>query len=72
MDSTTFAQAFDSLPEEMKNAIIRFADSLVHQRVEKHADETRNIVRKFGSDPGYFQIASDFDEPLEEFKEYME
>ncbi len=69
MDTVTFVQYFDLFPEEVKKRIVEFADSLVSKRAEGTHER---ITPKFGSDPGLFIISPDFDQPLEEFKEYME
>jgi prevent-host-death family protein len=36
------------------------------------SDRTARPRPRFGSGKGVFQMAPDFDEPLEDFKEYME
>jgi len=69
MSTTTLFQKIDSMPDEMKQQIAAFVDSLAHNSVE---GKSTKKTPKFGSHPGVFQIASDFDEPLEDFKEYME
>jgi ABC-type phosphate/phosphonate transport system substrate-binding protein len=69
MSTTTLIQKIDAMPDELKQQISDFVDSLA----QKH-DEQQNKKKtpKFGSHPGVFQIAPDFDEPLEEFSEHME
>ncbi len=69
MDTVSFVQNFNLFPEEVKKQIIQFADSLMSKQEE---EAPNRITPKFGSDPGLFIISPDFDEPLEEFKEYVE
>ena len=57
----------DSLPEHLKQEVADFIDFL----------KTKNVVSKsrptpiFGSAKGKIKMASDFDAPLDDFKEYM-
>ena len=57
-----------SLPENVQEEIIDFIDFLTqkHQvKIDSH------IIPEYGSLKGTFRMADDFDEPLEDFKEYM-
>jgi hypothetical protein len=69
MSTTGLVEKIDSMPDELKQQISDYVDSLA----QKHDEQQRKKkTPKFGSHPGVFQIAPDFDEPLEDFKEYME
>ena len=56
-----------SLPEDLKKQVADFVESLEaksHTKAEKKE-------RKFGYAKDFFKMSDDFDEPLEDFKEYM-
>ncbi|MEK7248847.1 MAG: DUF2281 domain-containing protein [Bacteroidota bacterium] len=55
------------LPDTLKKE----ADNLTDFLVKKHGLAEKKKTPKFGSHPGVFKIAPVFDEPREEFKEYM-
>ena len=56
-----------SLPTEMKKEVSDFVEFLKHKfRAKKEIKE-----RQFGCGKGFFKMAPDFDEPLDDFKEYM-
>lgn len=54
------------LPEPAQNAVLDFVEKLVQQNPPKKP------APKAGSAKGLIHIASDFEEPLEDFKPYME
>ncbi len=53
--------------DELKQDLLLYIDFLLTKQKEK--DKTRIPV--FGSAKGTFKMAADFDDPLEDFKEYM-
>ena len=55
----------ESLPAEMQREVSLFADFLL----SKNAQPT---IPKFGSLKGKIHLSADFDEPLADFKEYMQ
>lgn len=55
------------LPESLKAEVNDFIDFLMHKR--KH--DKKRKQPKFGAAKGQIYISPDFDEPLEDFKEYM-
>jgi hypothetical protein len=69
-NSSILLTKISSLPDELKEEVIDFVDFLLAKTKNK-AKESRPGP-KFGSAKGMFTIMPDFDEPLEEFKEYME
>jgi hypothetical protein len=57
-----------ALPPSLKEEVSDFVDFLI----SKHLDnDTVKKPLKFGMMKGTFEMADDFDEPLEDFKEYM-
>ncbi|MCP5107247.1 MAG: DUF2281 domain-containing protein [bacterium] len=58
MESIMFYGKFDALPERLK-------------KEGRNRKEKKKKTPKFGSGKGMFEPAPDFDEPLEDFKEYM-
>ena len=56
-----------SLPENLKEEVKDFIGFLKL----KSKSEVRVKERKFGSAKGFFEMSDDFDEPLEDFVEYM-
>lgn len=57
----------ESLPPEKQAEVEQFVDSLVK---EEKPQETL-LKRKFGCGKGMFIMHDDFDEPLDDFKEYI-
>ncbi|WP_020603216.1 type II toxin-antitoxin system VapB family antitoxin [Spirosoma spitsbergense] len=56
-----------SLPSEMKKEVKDFVEFL--KTKAKKQEPTRQ--RQFGAAKGFFVMHDDFDEPLEDFKDYM-
>lgn len=54
------------LPQELKSEVNDFVDFLLR----KSKKEKKNKQPKFGCAKGEIYISSDFDEPLEDFKDY--
>ncbi len=57
----------DMLPESLKKEVDDFIDFLILKSQKYSASG----IPKFGSAKGFYKMADDFDEPLEDFKEYM-
>ncbi len=57
-----------ALPPDIKEEVNDFIDFLI---IKKQQSGKKNQA-KFGSAKGQFIMAADFDEPLADFKEYME
>ena len=55
------------LPQELKQEVLHFAEFLTL----KVKDMPKIKEREFGCAKNAFIMADDFDEPLEDFKEYM-
>ena len=54
------------LPEPAQKTVLDFVEKLAGQ------NEPQKTKAKFGSARGLIHIAPDFDEPIEDFKPYME
>ncbi len=68
MNTLTLVQKIAELPPQLQNEVADFVDFLREKKVAK-TSEKRPV---FGSAKGKYVLAPDFDEPLEDFKEYME
>jgi hypothetical protein len=55
------------LPSDLKSEVNDFIDFLLTKRKREFKKKTP----KYGCAKGQIHIASDFDEPLDEFKDYM-
>ncbi len=67
MDNITLYSKLATLPDDLKAEVSDFVDFLATRR--KKAQEKKKPV--FGSGKSMFVIKPDFDEPLEDFTEYM-
>ena len=66
MESLKLLSQIEALPEALKAEVADFVAFLSQkQKPEK------KIVPKFGSAKGKIHMSPDFDEPLDDFKEYM-
>ncbi len=70
MDSLLLYNKLNNLPDTMKAQVADFIEFLENKA--KKQTKASNIKPKFGSAKGMFVMHEDFDEPLEDFKEYME
>lgn len=57
-----------TLPPDLKAEVNDFVDFLLNKK--QKLNEKKQAI--FGSARGQFIMSADFDEPLEDFKEYME
>lgn len=67
MDNTLLYTKVNSLPENLKMEVFDFVDFLLQKNIKKKKKHSL----KFGCLKGTFKMSEDFDEPLEDFKEYM-
>ncbi len=67
MSDTVLLDKVSKLPENLKAEVFDFIDFLLHKN--NKTNEAGEPV--FGSGKGMFVMKPDFDEPLEDFKEYM-
>jgi hypothetical protein len=66
MTSVSLYTKINSLPENLKIEVSDFIDYLI---TKKKSPKTKK-VRKAGFFKGQIEISPDFDEPLDDFKEY--
>ncbi len=67
MDNLLLYSKLNALPENLKAEVAAFIDSLLSKKGKKQ----NKPKAKFGSGKGMFTIKPGFDEPLEDFNEYM-
>lgn len=67
MSTENIYSLLDELPEAQKNEVSDFIVFLSG----KYKKNTPIKKRQFGCASGLIKISDDFDEPLDEFKEYM-
>ena len=67
-DEQTLISQIHNLPENLKAEVALFIENL-KKRTSKPTE--KHPQRKAGSLPGVFVMMPDFDEPLDEFEEYM-
>lgn len=68
MDNIILYKKLASLPENLKKEVADFIDFLKTKNI-KSSERNKPI---FGSAKGMFVMKPDFDEPLEDFKDYAE
>lgn len=68
MDSAQLYNDIETLPENLKEEVKDFVESL-KRKVQKQEPEKKK--REYGYAKGAFIMSDDFDEPLEDFKDYM-
>jgi hypothetical protein len=67
MDTSAVISKFEALPPDFQIEVSDFMDFLIY----KSSKSKKKIVPKFGSAKGKIRLSSDFDAPLDDFKEYM-
>ena len=67
MDNAQLYTKLTSLPDSMKAEVADFIDFLLSKKKKKGVKPKA----KFGSGKGMFKIKPGFDDPLEDFKEYI-
>ena len=68
VDNTILFKKITSLPADLKKQVEDFVDALS----KKHTTASQKKGPKFGSAKGMFVMHPSFDEPLDDFKEYMQ
>jgi hypothetical protein len=68
MDNSVLYSKFNALPEQLKKEVEEFIDKLLAKKNKQQPNPTQ---RTFGAAKGMLIMHDDFDEPLDEFKEYM-
>ena len=67
MTDTTLKLEINSLPKEMRAEVADFVEFLK----TKSKSKTKLKAREFGFAKGKIKLSPDFDEPLDEFNQYM-
>ncbi len=70
MDNIILYSKLATLPDNMKSEVSDFIDFLLN-KAKKDKKNTVIPEPKFGSGKGMFSVHADFDEPLEDFIDYM-
>ena len=65
MDKLLIYKKFSTLPENLKQEVIHFIDFLLNKNKNNPTPK-----RKFGSAKGKIKMHKNFDDPLEDFKDY--
>lgn len=68
VDNLTLYSKLTALPDELKAEVADFVDFLADKN-KKQLEKKKPV---FGSGKGMFLMKPDFDEPLDDFKEYMQ
>ncbi len=70
MENISLYNKIALLPEQMKSEVEDFIDFLT-AKAKMERKEVIASKPKFGSGKGMFTMSPDFDEPLDDFREYM-
>ncbi len=68
MTESQLLTIYSSLPDNLKQEAEHYLEFLAQKIGDVDKPKTK---RQFGYAKGFFKMAPDFDEPLEDFKEYM-
>lgn len=67
---TQILKKIENLPTSLQKEVSDFVDFLIF-KTKKKVEIKEDKKRKFGSAKGMITMSDDFDEPLEDFKDYM-
>jgi hypothetical protein len=67
MNNVSLYNKINSLPENLKREVLDFVEFLQTKNKKGPSKKPRN----FGSLKGKIKMADDFDDPIEDFKDYM-
>ncbi|WP_342083347.1 type II toxin-antitoxin system VapB family antitoxin [Dyadobacter sp. OTU695] len=71
MDTQAIISNIEQLPEKWQQEAARYISSLKQLYAEQPKPAENLPPRQFGLHKGKYIMAPDFDEPLEDFKDYM-
>ena len=57
----------ETLPKNLKQEVLDFIDFLL----EKSSKRKKKVIPQFGSAQGKIKMSANFDEPLDDLKDYM-
>ena len=66
MDNTLLYNKLSHLPDNLKSEVSEFIDFLLRKNEVPNKNKPR-----FGSGKGMFKMKKNFDEPIEDFKDYQ-
>ena len=66
MDNTLLYTKLSKLPDNMKSEVANFIDFLLNKNKKPGKPKA-----KFGSAKGMFKMKKNFDDPIEDFKDYQ-
>lgn len=69
MSSEQVIRLFQSLPESFQDEVVHFIEFLLSKSRKQNTPKPRPSL--FGHAKGKIYMAPDFDDPLEDFKDYM-
>jgi hypothetical protein len=70
MSTIQLLEEIDSLPTNLQEEVKDFV-AFLKTKAQKQRQQPALQKRQFGAAKGFFVMSADFDEPLEDFKEYM-
>lgn len=71
MTSLSLYTKLETLPSELKEEAKKFIDNLLKENQKKSGIDPQKTSPKFGALKGKIHLSPDFDEPLDDFQEYM-
>ena len=71
MNTKELEHKYNALPDKAKKEVQDFIDFLVNKYGVKKSTNTKSKKSNYGSAAGLIEMSDDFDEPLEDFKDYM-
>jgi hypothetical protein len=71
MNDALHNSKYSSLPDEFKKEVNALIDSLFLKYKKKKKEKKKKSGRGYGSMKGQIKMSKDFDEPLDDFNEYM-
>lgn len=71
MNDALFNSKYSSLPDELKKEVNDFIDFLLSKNKKTKKSQKKKEGPKYGFAKGMIKMSKDFDEPLDDFKDYM-
>lgn len=71
MVSAALIKKLDQLPPDLQTQIEKDVDKLLKKITNAELVNSDQTIRGYGSLKGKIWVSEDFDEPLEDFKDYM-
>ena len=71
MNDALYNSKYSSLPDELKKQVNDFIDALLLKNKKSKKEKKKKEGPKYGFAKGMFKMSKDFDEPLDDFKDYM-